>query len=85
MDDPMLSRQTWDVLHNLPAVVYGLRRAQGLSLRAVAEQCNLSYNVLSRFERGGETLFSTTLTLLAWVDGQPPAIVLGADREAGDA
>lgn len=55
------------VLHRLPDLVQEKRRRLGFSLRDAAQQAGVSFNSISRFERGEDIMLSNAVKLLAWV------------------
>ena len=71
---------------NVGVRLRALREGRGLSLRELAEQCGLSFNAISRIERGENSPTVSTLHLLAtalnvsitafFEDGHDQAIVL---------
>jgi transcriptional regulator with XRE-family HTH domain len=48
------------------------REERGLGLRAAAEEIGVSFNSLSRVERGRDCLYSHALMILRWLDAPEP-------------
>jgi transcriptional regulator with XRE-family HTH domain len=56
-----------DALDSLPAAVRTVRSTRGLSLRAAAEEMGISFNTLTRLEKGEEVVVSNARAALLWV------------------
>lgn len=52
-------------LKELGGKVKAIRKAKGLSVRALAEMCGTDYSNLSRFENGQKNLYILSLKLIA--------------------
>lgn len=52
-------------LKELGAKVKAIRKAKGLSVRALAKMCGTDYSNLSRFENGQKNLYLLSLKLIA--------------------
>ncbi len=57
-----------DLIEKLPALVRERRQALGVSLREAAEWTGVSFNTLSRIERGGSASAENVVRLLRWLD-----------------
>jgi ribosome-binding protein aMBF1 (putative translation factor) len=57
-----------EIVDEIPAAVKTTRRARGLNLREAAEQSGVSFNALSRIERGGDCSLANLRALLVWLD-----------------
>jgi len=68
---PTSFREMVEVIDGLPTVLRMARRMRGLSLRGVAEESGISFNSLSRCERGGEMSTTNLRRLLVWLDDPP--------------
>lgn len=62
-----------DVLQLLPVLVREKRRLRGLSLRQAAKEIGVSFNTVTRFERGEDAVMSTVVAVFRWLD-QPPTV-----------
>jgi transcriptional regulator with XRE-family HTH domain len=62
-----------EIVEEIPAAVRMTRRARGLNLREAAASSGVSFNALSRIERGGDCSLSNLRALLAWLDLSQPA------------
>lgn len=60
-------------LGDLPAALRIMRQSRRLSLREVADQCGVSFNALSRLERGGDCSLDNAKAILLWLDTSPTA------------
>jgi ribosome-binding protein aMBF1 (putative translation factor) len=60
------------IIDQLPMMVKEKRRQRGLSLREAAEESGVSFNAISRFERGGITMSDHLRKLLDWVSEVSP-------------
>ena len=56
-----------DIIDALPLLVREGRRVRGLSLRAAAKEIGINFNVLYRFEQGGDIVLSNALAILRWL------------------
>ncbi len=68
----------------LPRIVKAQREARGLSLRAAADEIGISFNSLSRFERGELPDVTGLLAMLrwlglplGWLDDDPGVVPVG--------
>jgi predicted transcriptional regulator len=58
-----------EIIDQLPAAVKLARRSRRLNLREAAEQSGVSFNTLSRIERGcGNCSLANLRSLLVWMD-----------------
>lgn len=62
-----------EVLDDLPVMLRTARRMRGLSLRAVADECGISFNALSRHERGRDLTLANARALLVWLSAPTTA------------
>jgi len=56
------------VLAALPMLLREARRARKLSLRAAAQEMEMSFNTVTRIESGGDCVLSNAVTVLRWLD-----------------
>jgi transcriptional regulator with XRE-family HTH domain len=56
-----------EALLTLGADLRRTRAARGLSLRDASAECGVSFNSLSRIERGKDTTLSTAVAVLRWI------------------
>lgn len=63
-----LFRDLVQIIDELPTLLRLMRQARGLALRDVAVQSGVSFNALSRIERGQTCDVSTLRLLLIWLD-----------------
>ena len=62
------------VLDNLPLLLREARRARGLSVRAAAELIDgVSFNTLSRLERGRDVNLSNATAIMRWLEQPAPS------------
>lgn len=59
-------------LQHLPVLVRFTRRARGLNLREAAAESGVSFNTLSRVERGRACDVPTAIKILRWLDRETP-------------
>lgn len=59
------------MLDSLPMLLREARRAQHLNLRDAADQIGVSFNSLSRFERGRDMMLGNAIAVLRWLDHPP--------------
>lgn len=62
------------ILEKLPLLLREARRARHLNLRGAADQIGVSFNSLSRFERGNDVLLSNATAVLRWLDQPTEAV-----------
>lgn len=55
-------------LEFLPALVREARRQRRMTLREAADATGVSFNAISRFERGGDMMLSSAIALVRWLD-----------------
>lgn len=61
------------VLDNLPLLLKEARRARGLSVRAAADELDISPSTVSRIENGHDAVVSNSLAVLRWLDTREDA------------
>lgn len=58
-----------EILQSLPLLARETRRARGLNLRKAADEIGLSFNTLSRFERGANDLqLRNAILVVQWLE-----------------
>ncbi len=63
---------TATALHDLPAALRAAREREGIGLREAAERIGVSFNTLSRIERGHDYKVSAAVKILGWLDPELP-------------
>ena len=56
-----------EVLDNLPLLLRETRRRRGLSLRKAAQQLEMSFSTVTRFENGEDIVLSNAADILRWI------------------
>lgn len=57
------------VIANLPLLLREARRARRLSMRAAADQLDMSFSTVRRIEEGRDCELSNAVAVLHWLDG----------------